>query len=421
MKLKKIYLRREREIKKEKISKILKINFFISFLFLFYLIGNVCAFGITPAKSVVDFSSGKEISGKFSVVNSEKENLDLAIHVTGDLAENIYLRENKFVLSSEENSREIEYILKLPKELAPGLNSGEIVVTSFPRGESVSEAFVGAAIAISYKIGVNVPYPGKYIDAELNIVGANAGEDVTFVIPLFSRGEHDVISAKANFDIYNQFNEKVDSFESSDISIDSGEKKELVRRWRANVPVGKYFAKVSFIYDGVTVNLDGFFSVGQQELELQSVEVRNFKLGEIAKFEELIENKWSERIENVFTEIRIYDQNGKLVSEVKSAMYDFEPFSKQAILSYWDSAGAREGEYRAEILLKYHGKSVKNNLDMDVSKNKIHISGLTGYVLSEGDSSDEGNGFVALLIVIVIILVIINLFWFFLFKKKFKN
>lgn len=300
------------------------------------------------------------------------------------------------------------------------LNSGEIVVTNLPSAGESSEAFVGAAVAISYQVHVNVKFPGKYAEAELNVVGANKEEEVVFVMPIFSRGEHDLVSVKANFDVYNQFNEKIDGFESSEISINSGQRKELVHRWKADVPIGKYLVKAMLVYDGETINLESFFNVGDQELELHSIDVRNFKLGEIAKFEQIIENKWSGEISDVFTQMNIYDSQGRLISEVKSASYDFEPFSKKAILSYWDSAGVKEGNYRADFFLKYYERSLQKSLDLDVSKNEIKISGLTGYAISEDDTS-EGGDLVFILLVVIGILIGVNIFWFFFFRKRLKK
>lgn len=383
------------------------------------LVGNVSAFGITPARNVIDFSPSLTVEKSFTLVNSANENLDIVVYVQGDLAEYIYLSENKFSLSAMESSKEIKYTLKLPSDLKPGLNEGEIIVMNLPGGGSTSEAFVGAVVALSHQVHVNVKFPGKYAETTLNIVGANQGEEVVFVMPVFSRGEHDLASVKANIDIYNKLGEKIDSFNTASISIESGQRKELVHKWKADVPIGKYLAKVALIYDGVTINLEGQFNVGQQELELQSIEVRNFRLGDIAKFEEIIENKWSEPITDVYTEMHIYDPQGKVISEVKSASYSFEPFSKQSILSYWDTEGVKEGNYETIFYLKYAEKSVQKNIELKVSKNDIRVIGL-GYVISE-DSSDSGDNLVFILVIAIAVLVLINVLWFIMFRKKLKK
>jgi hypothetical protein len=395
-------------------------KFFFIFLFFFILVGNVSSLGITPARTTIDFDDSVEIEGSFVILNSENKNLNIVVYAQGDLANNIYLSENSFSMSSSESSKQMNYRLKIPADLLPGRNMGEVVVMALPEGQGSSEAFVGAALAVVHQVYVNVKYPGKYAEADLNVVDANQGEDVVLIVPIFSRGEHDLVSVRANVDIYNQLNEKVDTFNTASISINSGERRELVYKWKADVPIGRYLAKVALIYDGETINLEKQFRVGMQELELQNIEVRNFRLGEIAKFEILIENKWSEPIKNAFAEMHIFDSQDRLISEVKSASYDFNPLSKEVFISFWDTAGVKEGDYETKFFLKYGDKSTQKNLELKVSKDNIRVIGL-GYVISSEEDVDRDNNLVLVLVIGIVVLILINLLWFIFLRKKFKK
>ena len=181
-------------------------------------------------------------------------------------------------------------------------------------------------------------------DFYLAVRSGGFGSGVTFVFPVVSAGEFDLTSVKANVDIYNKLNEKVASFNTNEISVPSGQKKELVHYWKAAVPIGEYRAAASLIYDEGTLNFEEIFSVGSQELELQDIIVEDFSLGEIAKLEMLVENKWSEPISDAYIETKIMNDRGDLVSNIKSASYEVDALSKQVFISYWDTAGVREGD-----------------------------------------------------------------------------
>jgi hypothetical protein len=191
----------------------------------------------------------------------------------------------------------------------------------------------------------------------------------------------------------------------------------LAYKWKADVPIGDYLAKASLIYDEGTLNFEETFSVGNEDLELKEISVRGFTLGEIAKLEMLVENKWSEPISDAHVETKIMNDRGDIVSSFESATYDVEPLSKKVFVSYWDTAGVRVGTYETEVAVVYGEKSSVKALQFDVEEDKLTVIGL-GYVISaEGDDS---NTLMFVLIGVIILLVLVNLLWFFMFRKRFK-
>src|SRR3989344_4363852 len=146
----------------------------------------------------------------------------------------------------------------------------------------------------------------------MGIYNANQGENVKFVFPVVSAVEFDLTSVRAQVGI----------FETDSISVESGTKKEIIYDWKADVPIGEYRATATLIYDEGTINLEEQFSVGSKELELKEINVNGFTLGEIAKLEMLVENKWSEPISGAHIETKIKNSNGDIVSSFESASYD---------------------------------------------------------------------------------------------------
>ncbi len=191
----------------------------------------------------------------------------------------------------------------------------------------------------------------------------------------------------------------------------------MVYGWKADVEIGEYFAKAAVVYDDGTINLEEKFSVGSKELELQEINVGGFSLGEIAKLEMLVENKWSEAISGVYIETLIKESDGDVVSSFESAAQDIGALEKKSFDSYWDTAGVREGNYDAEVSINYGDKESKKNLKFEVSKNDLVVVGL-GYVISADGVREETDTIVIVLVVVIVLMVLINLLWFLLLRKK---
>src|SRR3989344_3857673 len=188
------------------LSKIGK-TYWVSFTLIIFsgilLINGVFALGITPARTTINFAPGLEQDVSFTIVNSEHKDINLVVYAAGELNQSVFISESLLEMKANDEAKEIKYKVELPLELKPGLNTAEIVVLEVHSGV----AGIGGVVGVATQLHVLVPYPGKYAEAELNII---SGEEVTFVIPVFSRGKVDLVSVKVNVDIYNAMGEKID-------------------------------------------------------------------------------------------------------------------------------------------------------------------------------------------------------------------
>lgn len=391
---------------------------FILLLVGIFMISSVYALGVSPGRTTIDFKPDTQKIVNFEIINSGNSDMNVVLSVQGELAEYISLSSSEIFIPANEHSKTISYSVNFPSSLEPGLRIGKIFIMEVPKNTETGGSAVLATLAVVTQLYVNVPYPGKYATSEMFVYDANEGEDVTFIFPVMSRGEFDLTSVKANVDIYNSLSEKVDSFNTNSIKISSGERKELVYKWKADVPIGEYRAVATVIYDEGVINLEKQFSVGSKELVLQEISVNNFILGEIVKLEMLVENKWSEPISGVHIETKIKNDFGDIVSSFESASYDVDSLAKQVFMSYWDTAGVKVGSYNAEVSIKYGDKISKKNLEFLVEENKLTIIGL-GYVISTEDDGD--NSLVTILVIVIVMLVLINMVWFLWIRKKLKK
>lgn len=392
-----------------------KICFFL--LFVFFLFPIVSGFGLTPAQRIFDYQPGTEQTFSFQVINSENKRVNLVILPQGELGQYIALSDYSLVLTPETPSATITYTVIIPSGLSPGAHLGEIVVTEIPdTSSSSSPTYIGAVVGIITKVVIDVPYPGKYLQSALSVSETKEGK-TAFVIPLLSKGKLDVARARAVIDIFTPLNEKVATLNTNEVEVLSGERKELAIEWdTSSVPRGRYRASVTVLYDESTLNLEKEFSVGTDSLELKSIEVNDFSLGEIAKFEFLIENSLNSPVEDAYINMQVLNSEGQIMADFKSANYKIDAFSSKLLVAFWDTEGVRTGNYDARAFINFGQTSIQKELTLDVADNDITVIGV-GYVV-KSSSSGEGNSLITILVIAVIVLVLLNLTWFLVLRKK---
>lgn len=398
----------------KKLIFLVGILFFISF---------VSALGITPGRTTLDFKPNLKQNVSFSVINSEKKDMALIFDVRGELNNSIILNSGFAEFSQKDETKSFSYFVNLPEKVnSPGLHTAEIVVTEIPKNISPGGTIVGSRLAVVTQLYVNVPYPGKYLELEPQIVNAQEDGTILFLIAAVNRGELNIGKAKATIDIYNSFGEKIATIESDEREILSRQRIELLGKWTSNVSSGNYRADIAVVYDGETATAKKEFEIGKNVLEIQKIEVNDFKLGGIAKFNALVENKWNEDITNAYLNLIIYNGEQKVMADIKSQTYEVAPLSKINMIAYWDTVGVKEGTYNGKLFLKNNKGSFDRDVTVRVSSDEILVMGISGEVLIE---KFKKSNLQTILIIAVIILGILNLLWFvvlrkFIMKKKQK-
>jgi len=385
------------------------------------LAGQVAGLGITPGRTTIDYTPGAEKIVEFTVMNTEHQDMDLVVMVNGDLNQSVALSEVSFHMNADEDAKSLSYTLSLPSSLSPGQHGADITVVQLPSKSKTSEAYVGAVVGVVTQARVFVPYPDKYAEAALHIIGGGA-EKATFVIPVVNKGSVDLVRVRATIDIYSGLNEKVETLHTNEVGVEVGGRGELAVKWDKDVPPGPYRAVVTVVYDEETIRLEGEFNVGTKELIIEQIEVPNFRLGEIAKFETLVENKWSEAISSAYVQMQVFDENQGVLADFKSATYNVEPLSKALLVSFWDTAGVEEGTYNADVILHYAKKSSTNKVQFDIADDELRVIGV-GYVISSaGKAKSEGMSSMTIILMVIIgVLVLINILWFLVLRKRLKN
>ena len=134
-----------------KMKEIIKCGIFV--ILLIVIMNGAFALGISPAKKTLDYSPEKDLNYSFRVFNDEELNLTVEIYVGGPLSDYIELEVETLEMGSVEGNKEIRYVLNVPNSLSSGKYESFIIVKDI----SPEEGMVGASIAVSSRIDLEVP------------------------------------------------------------------------------------------------------------------------------------------------------------------------------------------------------------------------------------------------------------------------
>jgi hypothetical protein len=393
--------------------------FVILLSFVIVFMANVYALGVTPGRTSFDYKPGKSEEVVFSVINNDHKRMNLVFMINGELNDSITLLTNdsdgviEFLPSDE--SKQFKYTIKFPGNIVnnPGLHTAEIVALELPQVNGEGN-YVGATVGVATQLYVYVPCPDKCIDSDIDVFDAEQNSTATFVVPVINRGQVGIGNVRAIIDIYNLDYEKKDSITTDGLSVEAGARTELSGKWNVNVNSGNYIAKVAVIYDGESKNFEKQFSVGNQILNIENIFVNDFRLGEIAKLQILVENKWNQDLKSIYANLLVYNDADQIMADVKSANEDIPSLQKKTLIAYWDTVGVEEGEYEGKLMIVNGKKSTDKNLVLKVNEESLDIFGVGYTVQPQGR---KGVDITTILLVLVIILLIVNLAWFVFFRR----
>lgn len=372
----------------------------------------VRAVGVTPGRTTLYFEPNLEREVKFTVLNNEHKNLKLAIYARGNLADYVEIPTKEIELKAEEDSRELSYKIRLPSDIEePGLHEAEVVIREITTEKGEKDITIGTMQAVITQLHVYVPYPGKYIVARLDIVGGKIDKRMMFFVPLINFGEEDVKSAKAEIIVMDMYEKVINKVETNEQPVPGKGRTELSAEMDPSPLLpGIYRVIARVMYDGLVSTAENTFYIKDFLLIPLDISVRDFTLGDIAKFNILVENIGNIDIKDAYS-LMLLDKDGRNIADLKSVPIDFKPLEKKEMVSYWDTKDVKAGEYGGKLMLRYEDKTDERGIRTIVEKNSIktEIIGVTGYAVKEGMAAPKHT---SPLVIVVILLVMVNVGWF---------
>lgn len=382
---------------------------------IFLLAEKAFALGITPGKTTINFEPDLERTVELTILNNEQKELSLALNVESELSKYVSLEEKDIKLSPSEGSKTVKYKVKLPEKIdKPGIHEARVIIREAKSvtGEGIN---VGASLSVASILNINVPYEGKYAEANLFITD-QAGETV-FVVEITNYGKEDIEKAKASIDIF-EGDKKLDTLQTDEKPVEQQMRKELTSKW-ANARPGTYKAKAKISYDDKIIETEKEFKTGGFFIKLIDIAVKNFNLGQIAKFQILLENIANEKAEDVYARMTLNDQTGKKIMDVESQRTELQSQERKEVQAYWDTETVAKGEYNGKAELHANKESWEASMSMEVQQNEIKTRiGPTAMAVTE---TKTGYKTTPLIGILVIALIIVNIGWYLYYKKKSKK
>ena len=211
---------------------------------------------------------------------------------------------------------------------------------------------VGTQIKVQGVIEVFVPYPGKYLEIDLETSNVNAGEPVDFKLNIDNKGKEDV-SFSSRIDIFSN-SKKVDSlsFYERDLALPIS----LQKSWETeDYGPGEYNAIAVVNYEEKVANDSEVFNLGHLYVNLTDY-TRNISIGDVEQFFTTVESQWNSEIENIYAEIALMNDS-YVISSFKTSPDSLEAWESANLTGFFDTSQFEETEYETNITLHYSGKS----------------------------------------------------------------
>lgn len=386
----------------------------------------VLALGVGPSRQYMSFAAGQKIQGELVIINDGKEDFKAAVYAEGDLADHVKILNPLVDVAATDYMKRVTYEINFPFSAPkPGEHTLKLIVRQFPPDAEIGEgATVSANLAVISQIIVKVPYPGKYAEGRLFVTGSEIdGQPVKFTVNIQNFGTEDIADAHAKIEIFSPSWEKIGEVETKSIAIKSKEESKVEAQWVTDVEKGTYRAVATVYFDDNEFKLEQLFDLGTFMIDVSDISVKQFRLGDVAKFDIILFNSWNTEIKDVYVDMMVEDSNGKSMTESKTAAVDIPAHQGEQLEAYWYTEGVAPGIYKVKLIVHYAGKITQKEYDFEVSTNSITQLGVTGQAITaEKKEEITSQGVIILLILIVLVLLIgMNIVWFYFLSKKIKG
>jgi len=382
-------------------KKLLSVNrILICLIFLVLLSNVVFAVSLSPARIRVDFEPNLQKTFMFRTDRAKIIRVEVN---PSDLDQYVTLEDP----APETGSRTVFVHLNLPESLeTPGNNYIYLQATELP----THTYGVGGVASIRVPIIVEVPYPGIYAEMSLAAPSVNVGELAKFTVNVRNYGTEDLSNVWANIDIYED-NVLVKSVSTDKATLLSQETKELPAYLpTTGMNAGVFTAKATLFYAGNTLTSEAILKIGTLYIDIVDY-TKDFEAGKINKEDIVVESKRNSMVKNVYADININDQS------FKTPNYDLHPWGSQVMTAYFDATDFAEGEYDADITVRYEKKKTEERGKISVGEGEAETE-----PVEEEEETPSPIGPMQLVIIsevivaILVVVVVVLILW----KKKSK-
>lgn len=372
----------------------------------------VSSIGMGPGTNEYPFISGEEYIITLRIGNEEKKNVTVFLSVDGDIANYIEIPEEAITFSSTDDYKKINCILRLPEDIGePGPHEARILAKVKEDYEQKEGTQINFDVILYSVIRVNVPYPGSYAKIRLLAPNFHVGKESSFGIEINNLGTKPIF-ADSLINILSPMEATIDTLSGGQTPVESKEKEMVSIPWTPET-AGRFRAVADVNYDENHESDEKTFSVGSAKLVIRSISSNNFRLGQISKFDLIINSRWNEEIKDVHADFIIQDYDGNHYSKYSSQSVKSAPFGSNTIPAYLETDRLKSGKYQMLVILHYLGNVEETKYDIEVSDNSVIIVPTGQIISSQAEEKSEIDEIYEILSIIIVLIVISNIliFW----------
>ena len=394
-----------------------KLRFLIFIVLILSLSSFVSAWGVLPAKQLIDFSSEEQIVS-LTLRNNNFDEGFFKLSFAGDLSKFIVEKDDSLIyLSPSDSEKKISFKVKFPKDkLIPGKNTLKIILQQVD--VSSGENTLSSVMTLVAEAIVNVPYEGNFVVANLDIPASKTLDDNRITISLINKGES-AVNVWADIVIKGPTNSEIIRWTTEKKLLDYLSAGKIETFWKGEKNPGVYFAEVILHYGDKTQVLRKQFVVGQKEVLVEDIVSPNFLLGEINRLDLKVRSVWNDLLDDVFAQVYVVSEDGTIVQTFKSTPENFNAYESKRLSAFWDTSNLLVGNYVLQTKISIDGHTSEKDFPVIVSMNKLSFSPSANAIRESSDSSKNStNSLLIILLIVVLFTNLMILFYFKKFKKK---
>ncbi len=358
----------------------------------------VLAVGISPPDMQANMVYGSFQQFEFYAINTMDYPLNIEIGA-GSAYLGEYITLDKELLTVDPNEwKPFKVRVDYPDEpLKPGIHEIKVSATE----QRAEEGMIVARASVTARLYIREAYPGSYAEAEVKAENKNIEETVPIEVILNNYGTDIINTATGYIDIF--FNEeKIKTLELSPVgNITTYQSKKMHAKLDTKgLMPGVYTINAVVSYDEKTAKAQGEFKLGTLNIDITDFTKQAYQ-NKINPFEIIIESRWNKKINNVFADVNV-KENNSIATSFRTISQDLEKWEQKSILGYLNAEGLSLGMHDIEIYLNYEGLQT-------IEEGKINITEEIIPEIEEPKSSKLAiylTVIVAVLIAIIIFLII---------------
>lgn len=358
------------------------------------LMPSVLALGIGPAKTTIDYSGAETRDLSFNIFRERSEPYEVRFETDGVLAP--YLSLSNTELSLSQDVVPVPFSIRIPEGLPPGPNEGRIIVTEVAGTVYGGQSVGITSIRIPHKVIINVPYPDKYVMAEVNVKSDDKKVQLTSIVK--NIGTLPLAHVNVDYEIHER-EISIATLSSGSTSLDPlGAGSLGAEIERSKLPNGEYEASTTIHFDDLSVEMVKAFEVGEPTIILTKYD-QYFEPEQINPFALEAYNDWNAEVSELSMDIAITEPTKGPITTLKTFTFSLKPRETKKIETYWDTRGLSEGDYDATITLYIGKRQVSKPVSLSIRKGAQR----------EMTSTEEPSHLGEYLLIIAMILIAITL------------